>query len=279
MNILTPRQYGFRAQHSASMALIDIYDKISDAIEKKKDIMGLFIDLQKAFDTIDHNILIKKLYHYGIRGVPLKWFESYLTNRQQFVVLNDITSEYKSITCGVPQRSVLGPLLFLLYINNIVNSSELFYFILFADDTNMLYSDENVDSLISVVNLELIKLSCWFKANKMSLNLKKTNFVMFSSKSVDISKISRIGIMIDNYIIEQVSSVKFLGIHIDEKLNWKSHIAVVVTSISKIIGILGRVRYKLPQEALITLYNAMILPHLNYCCIVGATLTNPILIA
>jgi len=121
------------------MALPDFYDRVINAIDNKKYIIGVFIDLKKAFDTIDHKILIDKLFFYGIRGVGQDWFKSYLSNRKQCVCLNNTCSSYKSVVCGVPQGSILGPLLFILYVNDIVNCSNILYFTLFADDTNMLY--------------------------------------------------------------------------------------------------------------------------------------------
>ena len=172
MNILFPSQYGFRAHHSTSMALLDLYNKISYAIDDKKYAIGVFIDLKKAFDTIDHSILSKKLHHYGIRGVALRWFESYLNHRQQYVYLNHFSSEYNNVSCGVPQGSILGPLLFLLYVNDITNCSQLLHFILLADDTTLFYSNHSLTSLVTIVNVELQKFSTWFKANKLSLNLK-----------------------------------------------------------------------------------------------------------
>jgi hypothetical protein len=170
------------------MALLDLYDKIREHIENKKYVIGIFIDLQKAFDSIDHQILLKKLAFYGIRGIALKWFESYLSDRQQYVVFNNCASSNRSISFGVPQGSVLGPLLFLLYINDIVSCSKLLYFILFADDTNLLCSNTNIDKLIETINIELTNLSSWFKANKLSLNIKKTNYILFGKKYANIKE-------------------------------------------------------------------------------------------
>ena len=153
--------------------LIELSDKIAEAMDNKKHMMGIFIDLSKAFDTLNHSILLQKLSNYGIRGVANDWFKNYLTSREQYVIYNNILSSRCTITTGVPQGSILGPLLFLLYINDISNSSAILKFILFADDTNIFYSCENFERLCSSVNRELREVIQWFKSNRLLVNLKK----------------------------------------------------------------------------------------------------------
>jgi endonuclease/exonuclease/phosphatase family metal-dependent hydrolase len=173
-SILIRNQFGFRKNYSTYMPIMDLYDKISSAIDNNEYAVTIFIDLAKAFDTIDYSVLFSKLYHYGIRGVTLDLFKSYLNNRKQFVHSYGLSSSYKTVTCGVPQGSVLGPLLFILYINDIVKSSNILRMLLFADDTTLFHSDKNFVNLINTTNVELDKLAVWFRANKLSLNVKKT---------------------------------------------------------------------------------------------------------
>jgi hypothetical protein len=272
-NILEKNQFGFRRIHSTYMAILDMYDKISESIDKHEVSIGVFIDLSKAFDTINHKILIDKLEHYGIRGVPLQWFKDYLSNRKQYVYYNNTASSLQTITCGVPQGSILGPLLFVLYVNDMMNCSKLLHFILFADDTNLFYCNKNYEDLMKNVNLELSKLSEWFRANRLSLNISKTNYILFGNRRRCLAD-TKFNICIDGNIIERVCFTKFLGVYIDEDLNFKHHTAQISKKISKSLGILNRVKYILPRKTLVTLYRTMIHPYLSYCNIIwgGASL-------
>ena len=219
--LLNLNQYGFRKHHSTDLALVQLYDKITNALAEKKHVIGIFMDLSKAFDTLNHNILLKKLHSYGIRGVALSWFRDYLTNRQQYVVHNDLTSDLMTIECGVPQGSILGPLLFLIYINDITNTTSLLSFILFADDTNIFCSHHDLNTLVNTLNQELPKVSTWFKCNKLSLNINKTNFIYFKhNHAINFPY----NIVIDNISLERKSHTKFLGVLIDENLNWNEHL-------------------------------------------------------
>jgi hypothetical protein len=182
--ILSPSQYGFQKNMSIEMAILEMQDRIIKALSNKLWCIGVFLDLSKAFDTLNHNILLSKLSYYGIRGTSLNWFHSYLENRSQFVSFIDKDSEYKKTICGVPQGSILGPLLFILYINDFSNISQDNQKILFADDTNILYTGPDINSLIPHINSSLDNIYRWFSANKLSLNVEKTNYVLF----IDLGK-------------------------------------------------------------------------------------------
>ena len=212
-NILYPYQHGFRAGHSTSMSLINIQEKITQAIENNEFSIGIFLDLAKAFDTVDHKILLSKLEIYGIRGTPLKWFTSYLSQRQQQVKCNGMLSTLKFIKYGVPQGSILGPLLFLIYINDLPNVSSILHIVLFADDTNAFTSHKSLDTLFQIANHELNKLSNWFKANRLSFNLEKTNYIIFTSHRKSIPTHNQ-KLLIEDTPITLVRSVKFLGVYI-----------------------------------------------------------------
>jgi hypothetical protein len=271
LHILNDCQFGFRSNRSTSMAVLEMTEKISDAIENNQFAIGVFVDLSKAFDTLDHSILLAKLQFYGIRGIALDWFKSYLCNRNQFVCFNGYSSTYLPITCGVPQGSILGPLLFLIYINDICNIAKMAHIILFADDTNIFLADHNLYNLICNINKEVDLISKWFQMNKLSLNVSKTNFVLFKSpkKSYNNNQILN-QILINGLPIKQVHSAKFLGVYVDEHLSWSDHVDTVKEKISKTCGILSKLKYRLPQCALINIYNSLILPYLNYCAIVWA---------
>ena len=205
---------------------------------------GVFIDLKKAFDIVNHEILLAKLENYGIRGVINSWFRSYLTDGKQTAEVNNVVSEAETTLCGVPQGSVLGPLLFLLYINDIYKSSSLFAFYLFADDTSIILTNNNLKELAieTLVNPELGKVNEWLKTNKLSLNTKKSKFVIFRPRQKNMPLIPRIRILdsvTNTYAnLEMKDYVKYLGLMIDSNLSWKYHIESVCHKISKSIGII-----------------------------------------
>ena len=169
-NILSNHQYGFRRNRSTEDALLNLTDKISKALDEGKYTIGVFLDLSKAFDTVNHEILFSKLQHYGIRGTCLQWFMNDLNGRTQIVKVEQHRSSEMNVTTGVPQRAILGPLLFLLYINDIENCSDIISFVLYADDTNAFYSNSCLKTLSSTIQNELDKVVQWLNANKLSIN-------------------------------------------------------------------------------------------------------------
>ena len=261
-------QFGFRANHSTVHPIIHLLNQIAEQNDKpcKNLTMTTFLDLSKAFDTISHKILLKKLYNMGLRGVANTWFCSYLTNRKQYMIINDNKSSLETIKCGVPQGSILGPILFIIYINDIHNSTFL-KLLCFADDTTCCYSASNLTNLFHTMNTELAHLSTWIKANKLCLNTKKTKFMIFGPTVVrDINHT----INIDNNIIERVGKglrnnvFKCLGIYMDETLNWKDHINKICSKISHSNYILNKVKNIIPKSCLLTLYRSIIHCHINY---------------
>ena len=179
-------QFGFRKNHSTALSLIYLVNKIATSIDQSKITAVVFLDLCKAFDTLDHQILFDKLEHYGVRGLALQWIKSYFSNRTQFIQINDTRSSEEIISCGVPQGSILGPLFFILYINDLPKATSLAECLLFADDTTIFYSNSDPDHLASVMNSELTKISLWMKSNKLSVNIKKTNYVIFKAKQKSV---------------------------------------------------------------------------------------------
>ena len=260
--IFYDKQFGFRTKHSTDHAVLSIIDKIQRAIDDRDFSCGIFLDLSKAFDTVDHTILIKKLECYGIRGNAKNWFTSYLSNRQQTVTVNKITSNPTTISCGIPQGSVLGPVLFLLYINDFNQSSDLFDFHLFADDANLFYRHKSLSILESDINNELVNINTWLCANKLSLNIKKSNFVLFHPPQRKITL--QVKLYISGTSLQKENCIKYLGIMIDSNFSWKSQISCISKKIKRSIGILSKLRYYVDLSILIKLYYALIYPFLIY---------------
>ena len=261
-HLLYQYQFGFRKNHSTFMALLILLEKVTDAFDNSEFAVCILIDFRKAFDTVDHNILLDKLYHYGIRGNALIWFNCYLTNRYQYVNYNNTSSDMKQITYGVPQGSILGPSLFLLYINDIASVSCALFSILFADDTTLFCSAKSLHELSTVINNELSNVMKWLNANRLSLNIDKTNFMIFRPKGKNEICPT---ININGSNIQEVDNAKFLGMIIDNKLNWLEHIRYISRKIVKGTGIIIKARKSFETETLLNFYNALIFPHISYC--------------
>ncbi len=260
-NLLTDSQYGFRTDRSTSLALMELIEEITNCIDNKKIAIGVFVGLKKAFETIDHNILLSKLEKYGIRVVGLSWLSSYLRNRQQFIQIGDHKSDFINITCGVPQGSILGQKLFILYINDICRVTQLLKFVLFADDTNIFCSGENLQQTLETITTEINKLKLWFDKNKLSLNLRKTKIMLFGRHKIDCN----VELIIDNTKIERVQEIIFLGVILNHKICWKPHVRYIRAKLAKCSAILWKTKHILGYKSLHTLYCSLFLPYLTYC--------------
>ena len=262
-SILYKHQYGFRQNHSTTQAILNNLKFLYDSLNSGKLVISIFLDFKKAFDCVSHEILLSKLSHYGIRGISLDWFTSYLSGRKQYTLANNVHSKVQNITHGVPQGSILGPLLFLIFINDIPNSSKFFNYTLFADDSTLSvdFENKNLSLFVKRVNKELKLIDSWLCANKICINILKTKYIVFSiRKSIKMPGIIKIG----KGKIKSVNNIKFLGVHIDRHLTFNSHINYLSTKISRSVGLIYKLNNYLPYSVLLKIYHALIHPYFNY---------------
>ena len=264
-NLISPHQFGFLKNRSTEDATLKLVETMYQNLNSKLISINIFVDFSKAFDTLNHVILIRKLYRYGIQGQALKLVENYLSNRKQYVNVNNILSSIKSISIGIPQGSVLGPLLFIIYVNDLLNLSNEYSTILFADDTVMSFKGDNISDLITVCNNEIDKFRIWTIANRLTVNKDKTVFNIISNINFDRDAVS---IYFDNQMLACVSNLKYLGVIFDDSLKFEDHIGYISNKISKAVGILNKLKTHLPFSALKTLYYSLVHPYLNYCNLV-----------
>ena len=254
-SVLCPAQYGFTPKQSTVHAILDIVSTCFDNVENKKFTGLLLLDLTKAFDTVQHKILLAKLNHHGIRGVVNNFFESYLTNRSQAVIILDNHSSKSNIDIGVPQGSSLEPLLFLLYINDLPNCTSSNPR-LFADDTCILVNANTSNELKHSLNYELAKTNGWIVANNLTLNAAKSSAIIIKPKlhspPVEMNLSCAAG------SIKVVSSAKYLGVFIEDKLNFQEHIKHLVKKVSRLVGISIKLKNYLPTHALFKLYYTLV---------------------
>ena len=298
-NILSMRQFGFRKSHSTELAAVGLYDHFLDKLDKKEITCSIFLDLAKAFDSVNHQILLAKLHRYNVRGPALDLFRSYLLNRWQYVKLNDTKSEMKLINIGIPQGSILGPLLFLLYINDLPNASN-FFTKLFADDTVLSLSSHDFEDLNKRANTEIDKIFTWLRANKLTLNIGKSKFMIITNKRVQVTnkgnkkkkttkkkkkqKITykrlrdrAFNLKINGTPLERCSSYKYLGLHFDDKLDWKIHVDYVAKKVSKMCRIVSKLRHSVDINILKTVYYALGYSYLRYGNIVWGNAAKSVL--
>ena len=258
--ILCDEQFGFRKSSSTSDACVEFLDNTYSAINDKNNLIAVFLDFSKAFDTVNHGILLQKLNHMGIRGIMLDWFRSYLQNRVQYVSIDNMHSSNSCISLGVPQGSILGPILFLLYINDMSKSSSHLKFVHFADDTTVFASKNNINDLFNTINDELKNIDNWLLANRLSLNILKTSYMVFTKNIIPNDK----KIQIRGVDLTKVSDIKFLGIYIDDKLNFNAHVKQLLSKLSRAVGLMKRMSQILPDKVMLNLYYSLFYSHLTY---------------
>ena len=274
--LLYKHQYGFRPDHSVENATLEFVDRILKLLDSNFNPFSVFIDLSKAFDTLNHEILLHKLSYYRIKNTPLAWFESYLSNRYQYVDYGEKSSSLRSISIGVPQGSILGPLLFLIYINDINTVSPLFHILMYADDATLTSTlccqglggidiptpaDPN-----ALINSELNKIFEWLCINELSLNINKTKYMVFHLPQKKLNALPNLSI--NNIDLERVSEFNFLGTTITETLSLKSHLNTSCKTLSKTIGILYRLRNTVPRFTLLNIYNCLFNSYINQSILV-----------
>ena len=245
-NLIQKHQYGFRKNHSIEYAALHIVNYLNYELDRNRTPTNVYLNFFKAFDTLSHNILLRKLEHYGVCDSALNFMKSYLEHRKQFVQFDECISEMKAIHKGVPQGSILGPLLFLIYINDIPNSSNLFNFLMYADDTTLYCCLKDIDSVNKepVLNSKLKGVQLWLSANKLTLNVNKSNYMLFSKhKNTQLPKLN---LQINNSNILSTSEFNFLGFHINTKLNWDTHVNIIGNKISRVIGIIKKITVYFP---------------------------------
>ena len=266
-NMFSIEQSGFRPKHSTLTTLLEVSDYILKNMDAGHLVGAVFLDLKKAFDTVCHPILLNKLKSFGMKGLEFDWFNSYLSHRKQITKVGTATSDMTSVNFGVPQGSILGPLLFTLYINSLPSVACHCKINLYADDTAVFYAGDSVDDVSEKLTADMGKIAMWMEESRLTLNTSKTKAMLFGSH-FKLSNASPLNVFIRDTPLEAVPSFKYLGLNFDQHLSWNLHVDHVTKSVSKYIGLFYRIRKYLSQESLKILHNSLLLPRIDYCDIV-----------
>ena len=260
-NILSRRQYAYRRGRNTELAITEYINTVMESFANNSFTASVFLDLTRAFDCVSHDILLKKMDHYGVRDHALNWFETYLRDRKQYVTYEGESLDTKTVNIGVPQGSILGPIFFLIYINDIENACQDGDLILFADDATYFKCGRDINELIKTINRNLKLLVKWFNANRLSVNIIKTESMIHTRRNIyfPLPPIMVIEIPIPNNF-----TIKSLGIFIDFKLTWKPHLEYVQRKLSSACGLLYNIRNKITRPVARIIYFAIVYPYLNY---------------
>ena len=262
--IINDNQFGFRRGHSTTMAVTEFVENILNSYDKQQATCAIFVDLSKAFDSVNRNILLLKLYRYGVRGSMHDLLTSYLDQRKQFIKCDGVSSSQLSVDVGVPQGSILGPLLFLIHLNDLKYSTNL-QTINFADDTLLYQTIDNTEGVQEKLTHEMKKVKSWMNVNHLRLNASKTKFMVFHPKKYKYKKLTNLKLKLDSdNEIEQVKQFKYLGLIIDQDLSWKSHIKYITTKLSRTLGLLYKTRHFMDKKCRLLLFNSLFLSYIQY---------------
>ena len=263
-NILSPFQCGFRKCHSTKFAALSLADTIRRNMDQRMLTGAVFIDFRKAFDTVNHDLLLQKLSYMGVLDKELAWFKDYLHDRTQVLDFQGVSSDPVPIPIAVPQGSILGPLLFILHVNDLPNVVNRCSMLMYADDTVLFYAASRVDALQERLNEELKTIECWLRQNSLFLNVYKTEAIVFGT-SPRLPNIYSFTISVNGTYIKRVSQFKYLGVVFDERLSCNDHVKFILAKAGKRVGVLGRIRYCITWHSAKIIYTSMIRPIVEYC--------------
>ena len=277
-SLFSEKQFGFLKKRSTQDALFDFTEAIYEALNLKKHNISILVDLKSAFDTVNHEILLGKLELYGVRGLALQWLKSYLSNREFHVAIQQTFSARKTVNIGIPQGSIIGPILFIIYNNDLPMVSNKINTTLFADDTNFSLVHDDYETMVPILNCELEKISNWTISNRLTINTAKTELMLFTNRKIPHGDGQ---VILNGTGVDFVDHARFLGVTVDNKINFKNHINQVVGKVSRHAGILRKIKNNLPLASRITYYNSFVLPYLTFNILhwgnTDATHLNPLI--
>ena len=263
-NILSPFQCGFRKCHSTEFAALSLADTIRRNMDQGMLTGAVFIDFRKAYDSVNHDLLLQKLSYMGVLDKELAWFKDYLHDRTQVLDFQGVSSDPEPISIGVPQGSILGPLLFILHVNDLPNVMNCCSMLMYADDTILFYTASKVNALQERLNKELKVIKCWLRQNNLFLNVYKTEAMVFGT-SPCLSNMDSFTISVNGTSIKRVSQLKYLGVVFDERLSWNDHVKFILAKAGKGVEMLGRICYCITWHSAKIIYTSMIRPIIEYC--------------